>query len=313
MPEPIRKALDGLSEKLQGWLEVAVAMTPNFVLALIVLALAAVAARYAGRLVRRSLARVTDNGVLIGLSATVARIAIFALGLFAALSLLHLERTVTSMLAGIGVVGLALGFAFQDIAANFMSGVFLALRGPFVAGDVVEADGRLGVVTEVQLRRTVLRSFDGLTVIIPNKLVVQQTLINYTRSHQRRVELSLGVAYGDDLERARAAVIAALDDLEYRDPQREAQVFFKEFGSSSINFDVHFWLAESAQDKFLEARSEAVIRIKRGVDQAGLTIPFPIRTLDFGAEVVGGASFDSMQLRVAGIQNSAPGAGKTGS
>lgn len=290
MPEGIRKAVIGLSEKLQGWLETAVAMTPNFLLALIVLALAAVVARYASRAVRTSLARVIDNDVLTGLSATVTRIAIIIVGLFAALSLLHLERTVTSMLAGIGVVGLALGFAFQDIAANFMSGVFLAFRGPFVAGDIVKADGHLGIVTQVQLRRTVLRSFDGLTVIIPNKLVVQQTLINYTRTHERRVELSLGVAYDDDLERAQAAIITALDDFELRDPERAVQVFFKEFGSSSINFDVFFWLAQSAQDKFLEARSEGVIRIKRGLDQAGLTIPFPIRTLDFGdfgADVVG--------------------------
>lgn len=298
MPDSLRHALSALMTKLQDWLDYGVSMLPNFVLAALVVTLAGFASRKIAELICRGLKRVLDNEALVNLVSTLTRVVVVGLGSFAALSLLHLEKTVTSLLAGLGVVGLALGFAFQDIAANFMSGAFLAVRGPFEAGDTIVVDGETGIVTSIELRRTTLRTFDGLTIIIPNRQVFQAKVINYTRTHERRVAIPVGVAYGDDLERTREVVLDALAELEQRDDARELELIFTGFGDSAIDFEVRFWLDCASQALYLEARSEAIIRIKRAMDEAGLTIPFPIRTLDFGAAEVGGERLDAMRLQV---------------
>lgn len=98
------------------------------------------------------------------------------------------------------------------------------------------------------------------------------------------------------METVRRVVLQAVAGIPHRDPTREAQVFFEGFGDSSIDFQVRVWLTQSNQQAFLEARSEAMIAIKRAFDAEGITIPFPIRTLDFGAKVVGGSSLDQLEL-----------------
>nr|WP_255216069.1 mechanosensitive ion channel family protein [Pseudenhygromyxa sp. WMMC2535] len=271
-----------MTEKLNGWLETAIQMAPNLLIAALVLAASIYAARFLSRWVERALLRFTDNSAIAGLLAAVGRVGVIAGGVFVALDVLHLEKTVTSLLAGLGVVGLALGFAFKDIAANFMSGALLAFRGPFQTGDIIEVDGKIGTVESLQLRRTVLRTFDGLNVILPNREVFEQTIVNYTRTNERRVEVAVGVSYSDPLDEVLEVLPPALEDIEGRDPKREVEVLFTGFGESSIDFVVRLWLARPDQREYLRARSEIVIRTSKALTRAGLTIPFPIRTLDLG-------------------------------
>jgi small conductance mechanosensitive channel len=206
---------------------------------------------------------------------------------------------VTSLLAGVGVVGLALGFAFQDIAANFMSGFMMAMRRPFTVGDLVEVGGKRGKVEAIALRATELQTLDGLSVMIPNKDVFQSPIINFTRTNTRRVDIPVGVAYSDDLDSVREKARSAVEDLSHRVPDRDIDVLFDEFGSSSINLTVRVWLDQSDEMTYRAARSEAIIAIKKTFDDNNISSPFPIRTLDFGAGSVGGARIDAMKLQVA--------------
>lgn len=296
MPETISQAFQALWSKLYGWLESGVTMLPNFALAVVVTLAFAYLSRLACRASRAGLKRFTDNDALASLVGTIARIAVLLIGVFTALSLLHLQKTVTSLLAGLGVVGLALGFAFQDIAANFISGAILAFRGPFRTGDIIEIDGYTGTVKDVRLRQTVLRTFDGLTVVLPNKHVFQNALTNYTRTDERRVDITVGVAYDSDLEQVRKAATEAVEELEGRDTSREIDCLFTGFGGSSIDLELRLWLKQADQRGWLLARSEAIIRVKAAFDAEGIVIPFPIRTLDFGAASVGGERLDAMKL-----------------
>ena len=300
MSESLQQALSGLYTKLQTWLDHAVAMLPNILIAVVIVLVAAFASRRLSKLICKGLGRVVDNDALVSLLTAIARVAIVAIGLFAALSVMHLEKTVTSLLAGLGVVGLALGFAFQDVAANFMSGAFLAVRGPFSTGDTIEVGGQIGVVEEIALRHTILRTFSGLTVIMPNKEIFQNKLINYTNTPERRVEIDVGVSYGDDLRKTRKVVIQALADLEYRDQDRDVELVFMGFGESSIDFQVRFWLLHAHQSHYLDAKSEAVVRIKEAMDKAGLSIPFPIRTLELGGKP-SGERLEDLRLKLAGL------------
>lgn len=292
-----------LLEKLQGqivsWIEGAVVMLPNLVIAVLVVLVAFFVAGWAQKLAERLVQRLSGSGPISSLLGTLARLSVVAVGVFVALGLLNLDKTVTSLLAGVGVVGLALGFAFQDIAANFMAGIMMALRRPFEPGDLVEVGDHRGRVKLFALRASELETLDGLTVLIPNKDIFQNPIVNYTRTSRRRMELSVGTAYADDMRSVRETVLKAVKDVPHRASDREPELFFEAFGDSSINFTVRVWLSKSDQLSFLEARSEAMIAIKEALDQAGMTIPFPIRTLDFGADVVGGEALSKSPLRLA--------------
>lgn len=293
-----------VADKLEAWFEAAAEMLPNFVVAIVVVIAFGLLARLIGRWTTKALGRWMDNEPVSELLGTIARVAVVAIGVFIALGLLQLEKTVTSLLAGVGVLGLALGFAFQDIAANFMSGLLMAFRGPFDVGDVVKIDEHMGTVQTIELRATFVKTFQGPVVIIPNKDVYQNDVVNYTVSGERRIDIEVGIAYGDDMRSAIRAIEAGVSALDYRDRSRDIEVYFSGFGDSSMNLVVQMWLdLQTEQSSFLVARSEMVIAIKKALDEAGLTIPFPIRTLDFGAGAVGGETLHAHPLKFADAAN----------
>jgi small conductance mechanosensitive channel len=285
-----------ITAKVTAWAEAAVVMLPNFGAAVLVVLIGAVVSKWAQRVVRRLLQRPLKNSSLSDLLSGLVRLALMSIALFVALGMLNLDKAVTSLLAGVGVVGLALGFAFQDIAANFMSGIIMAVRRPFYVGDQVEIAGHHGKVQGIQMRATALETLDGLDIQIPNKDVFQNAIINYTKTDFRRVEISVGTAYGNDMETVRRIILEAVRDVPLRDSKREPEVFFTEFGDSSINSEVRIWITESIERSYKHVHSEAMIAIKKAFDKNGITIPFPIRTLDFGAGVVGGERLDDMHV-----------------
>ena len=296
MTDYILNLVDPLLEKLSGWAEQIVLMLPNFLLAVLAVVFFGVLSRFVRKGVVRLFTRITDNQPIANVLGSISRVAVVALGLLVALNVLHLEKTVTSLLAGVGVLGLALGFAFQDTAANFVSGLYMAIRRPIDVGDIIEVAGQLGTVERIELRSTVLKTLDGLSVFIPHKEIFQGVVVNYTRTDERRVEVVVGVSYSEDLEEVRKLTLACVEGIEGLDTSRNVEFFYTEFGDSSINFSLRFWLAVARQPNWLEARSEAIIRIKRTFDEAGISIPFPIRTLDFGARDVGGRQLESLPL-----------------
>lgn len=278
-------ALDILVGKINGWFSHLMEMLPNIILALIVLVVSFLIGRIVRRLVIKA-GRHVKNKALNRLLSTFIFILVLLGGLIVALAVLQLEKTVTSLLAGVGIIGLALGFAFQDIAANFMSGMIIALQRPFKNGDLVGIQEYFGRINNISLRTTEMTTLDGLNVIIPNKMMVENAMINYTATKERRVDLEVGVSYGDDLVKVEKVTKKALRTVKGSDKKRPAEVFFKEFGDSSINLLARFWITESEQIPYLAARSDAVIAIKHAYDKAGITIPWPIRTLSF--DVKGG-------------------------
>lgn len=301
----LEKLLTLLLDKLLGWVEALVVMLPNLLLAICVVLAASLASRYLAQGVVQVTFRVTRNEPISELLGTLARIATITAGLFFALGLLDLDKTVTSLLAGVGIVGLALGFAFQDIAANFMSGFIMAINRPFVVGDLVEVTGHRGHVRKIAMRASSIETLEGLSVLIPNKEIFQNAIVNYTNTPYRRMDLTMGTAYGDDMQTVQRVVVQAVQDVPHRDREREIQLMFNEFGDSSINFTLRVWLSQADQLSYEHARSEAMIAIKRALDRENLTIPFPIRTLDFGADAVGGERLDQMRLQVVRSQASA--------
>ena len=295
------EALTALSDKLQEWLNGLVLMLPNLVMAIVTLLAFVLVARIVGGVVRKAMARASSYHALNSLAATVSRIVIVAVGAFLALGILGLDKTVTSLLAGAGVVGLALAFAFQDIAGNFMSGVLLAVRRPFQVGDLIESNDFFGTVREINLRSTLLETPQGQRIIIPNSSVVQNPIENYNNRPVRRVDLECGVAYGDSLEKAEKVALEALDGLDFVKQEKAPEFYYTGFGGSSIDFKLRFWIDFAKQSDFMKARSLAIVALKNAFDEAGITIPFPITTLDF--DVVGGRTLSREVDRIRSFNN----------
>lgn len=283
-----------LTDKLEGWLTTAIEMLPNLAIALLVVAVFYVLGKLIRKSVGKLLSKATNNKTIIGLSQTVIGVLVIGIGVFFALSILNLDGTVTSLLAGAGIIGLALGFAFQDIAANFIAGILLSVRHPFGIGDVIESNDYFGTVEKLNLRNTIIRTPQGQIVYMPNKVVYENPFTNYTKRNERRVDLECGVSYGDDLEKVEKVALKAIEQasVSHRDENRDAEFFFTEFGGSSINFKLRYWINYNSNAEYWKAVSDGIKALKKAFDEEDIMIPFPIRTLDFG--IRGGEKLNTM-------------------
>ncbi len=278
----ISKAWSLLTAKLTGWVRSFILALPNLVVAVLVLLAFWLFARLARNLSARLLRRVSHSEQVNRLICQTVYLAFVAAGFFVSLGILGLQKTVASLLAGAGILGLALGLAFQDIATNFMAGIYLSIQRPFRTGHLIQSQDFLGIVKRVHLRWTELRTQQGQVLLIPNKQVFENPITNYSTTGTRRIDLEVGVSYGDDLEKVRRVATRAVRQVSTRKADTDVELFFEEFGGSSIHLVVRFWIDFTfKQADYLAARSEAIERLKRAFDENGITIPFPIRTLDF--------------------------------
>lgn len=291
----IEKIYGLIQQKLAIWLRELVRMLPNIALAALILVLGLLLARLIKKLAIRFITKVSHHPTIIKLFINFVHLVIVGVVIFATLSVLKLDKAVTSILAGAGILGLALAFAFQDIAANFISGIFITLRRPLRIGDIIKTKDYMGKVHEINLRDTVVATFQGQMVIIPNKEIYQNPIENFSLLGKRRIDLECGVSYGDDLEKVQQVVIDAVQKVSVR-TEDEVTFFFKEFGDSSINFVVRIWVNSPEQPVYLQGLSEAVMAIKKAFDANNIMIPFPIRTLDFG--IKGGEKLSEMAIKL---------------
>ncbi|TXC85243.1 mechanosensitive ion channel family protein [Luteibaculum oceani] len=292
----ITQPLQKVGEKLQGWITEAITMLPNLLAGAVCYLFFWLVARAVKRILGKAMGKYSDNKVLQNLFTTIAYYSVLGLGFFVVLEILKLEKTVTSLLAGVGVIGLALSFAFQDIAANFISGIILAFRRPFQVDQIVEIGGVMGTVSRTNLRVTVITTFQGQEVYIPNKDVLQNPITNYSILGQYRIDLAVGVSYGDDLEKVEELVIDTIKNLDGVIRHEDMIFTYTGFGSSSVDFEIKFWIEYPDHPGFLEMRNKAIKAVKKAFDKNEITIPFPIRTLDFG--IKGGADLSQMSVRV---------------
>lgn len=280
--EQVAEPIETVVDKLDGWLVAFIDMIPNMAVTLLLLIVFLVLAKLGSKLFRKLFAKASSNKALEYLFSAVIYTVILSIGLFIMLAVLGMDKAVNSLLAGIGVVGLALGFAFQDIAANFVSGILMAFRRPFKIGDVVEVKEIMGTVTRTNLRDTVIETFQGQEVYIPNKDFLQNAFYNFSVLGKRRIDLVIGVSYAEDLERVEDVVMGVIKNLEGVIDHDSISFDYSEFASSSINFNIRFWVENLDQSGYLKMKSKAIKAIRVAFDEQNITIPFPIRTLDFG-------------------------------
>ncbi|MEO8276987.1 MAG: mechanosensitive ion channel family protein [Thermoanaerobaculia bacterium] len=238
----------------------------------------------ATRLVRRIARRTKSDEVLRELLVPLARFAVLALGALMALDQMGFE--VRSLLAGLGIAGLAVGLAAQETMANIFAGFAILWDHPFRIGDTVTVAGNVGQVSEIGLRSTRIRTADHREVILPNKDVIQQPIVNHSRYPAMRVDAPLTVAYSASVERVREVLLAAARrDLPVL-ASPEAQVVVTELGDSGVGLELRVWVADPLA--VASSRAQVLEVAKSALDAAGIEMPFPQRVVRLvrGAEDV---------------------------
>jgi len=236
-------------------------------LAVLIVGLAAV--NIVGRLVQARMRRTTRAHW-----ALVARRIVDAVGSFVVIVIAArmFGVNLTGLFATAGVATIAVGFAAQNSLANLIAGVFLLVDRPFEVGDTVEMEGRLGVVVEISVLSTLVRTFDNLLVRWPNEVVMKSTILNYTRHPVRRITLTFKAAYGTDVAAAREAVLRALREqpLLLLDP--EPEVIARSLLDHAIEMEARVW---ARQQDFLRARTHAVQVCHDALRAAGVALGLP--------------------------------------
>lgn len=272
--------LEILIAQLRTMWEGIISLLPSLVIAILFLFFTWIVARFATKIADRLTSRTAMRPSLRELVETLIRIAIWTVGLLIALTILLPDLTPGSLIAGLGVGTVAIGFAFQDIFENFLAGILIMIREKMRIGDYISCEGIEGKVEQIMLRETHIRKLSNELTIVPNSVLFKNPVEILTDQDQRRHEIVVGVSYDTDLEQARGVIREAVESSEATDDGKPIDVFACEFNSSSVDFKLRWW-SGSAQRDMHESRDLVIRSVKRALDDAGIEIPFPYVTHTF--------------------------------
>ena len=207
-------------------------------------------------------------------------ILVWVLGLLLTAIVLFPGLTPAKALGGMGLVSIAVGFAFKDIFENFFAGILMLWRFPFEKGDFIECESIMGRVEVIHVRMSYIRETTGELVVVPNSFLFMNPVRVLTDRSIRRTTIIAGVAYGENVSQSVEVITAAVEACETVEQNSPIQIFPQAFGSSSIDIEVTWWTQAKPVD-IRRSRGEVVTAVKRALDEAGIEIPFPYRTLTF--------------------------------
>jgi small-conductance mechanosensitive channel len=256
----------------------------NLLVALVVFVITLWLAGVAARQAEESAKKRIEEPEMVQLLVRLARWGVLILGTLVALA--QMDFDITGFLAGLGILGFTIGFALQDISRNFVAGVLLILRRPLNIGDAVKIGDFSGKVLQINTRDTVIRTWDGEMVIIPNIDVFTQPIINYTDLPLRRRTVNIGLGYGQDSRRAIELFLDTLHGVDgiLEDPAPE--IYARELGDATLNLTAYFWLNQTTHGLF-KVQSEAVQAINEAAEREGIDLPYPTQILHLHADAAG--------------------------
>ncbi|MEW9921937.1 mechanosensitive ion channel family protein [Marimonas sp. MJW-29] len=254
---------------------------PQLVLALVFLLFVWGLARALNWLLPKMLRRARMRRALVEVVVMLATVGLWLFGVLIAVTIAFPTITPGRALTALGVGGVAIGFAFKNVFENFLAGVLLLIREPFSIDDYIDCEDIEGQVEEITIRDTHVRQTDGQLVVAPNAMFFKNPVTIRTAKDVRRTTVICGVAYGEDVDRARDIIARAVRNVDsVRDDVCDVEIFAQEFADSSINFEITWWTGSRPID-IRSSRDKVIAAVKRALDEAGIEIPFPYRTMTF--------------------------------
>ncbi|WP_432411321.1 mechanosensitive ion channel family protein [Rasiella sp. SM2506] len=268
-----------LTDTLLGWWEAFIIKLPNIGVAILVIILFFILAKFIKNILLRILRKHMANRSVRRVIAKMVYGAVLLIGFFLTLGILDLDKALTSILAGAGVVALAIGLALQGTLSNTFSGVMLSFLPNIRIGDFIETSDHAGFVHEISLRNLVLRQPDNKYVIMPNSKFIEEPFVNYSLEPRGRISVTSRLAYGSDLRAVKQLVIQTIGTSFPQQEGERIEFYYTEFGDSSINFMVRFWIDYTKKSQMYAAQDEAILVINDLCAKNGIEIPFPIHTI----------------------------------
>lgn len=253
---------------------------PLLVIGLTILLLSILVAGAVSRAVAGLLTRRTSSELLRSMLRKTVFVLVIVAGLYFCLRVTGLTRAALTIVSGTGLIGLVLGFAFRDIAENFLASILLSIQRPFRIGDVVEVDGHTGVVRKVTSRGTLLIDFDGNHIQIANSTVYKNTIKNFSANPRVRINFSVGIGYDDDIARAQSTVRGVLQSHPAVLTEPEPLVLVEQLGASAVTLRVYFWI-NGAEHSMLKVKSAAIRLTVGALNAAGISMPDEAREVIF--------------------------------
>ncbi len=257
-----------------------VASLPLVVLTLVVLPLAWGISSIAARGVRRWLLGGLDSPFLRTVIARALALPIFLFGLYIVMQAAGLTQIAFSLIGGAGIIGIIVGFAFRDIAENFLASLLLSLRQPFRAGDLIDVDGRLGSVHSMNTRSTVLISPEGNHIQIPNAMVFKSVITNFTAAPEGRDSVTVGIGYDAAVTEAQEIIAAVLSHHEAILDEPPPMVLVEALGASTVNLRAYYWV-NVRNFSLLKVKSSVLRLMKKALMDAGVSMPDDAREIIF--------------------------------
>lgn len=280
--------LETLIDQLNDMSTQFVRLLPQIGIALIVIIITAIVAGFAVKIADAMIGKTNLRPSLRNLIETLVKLAVWILGLMIAAIIVFPGMTAGSLIAGLGIGAVAIGFAFQDIFENFLAGVLIMIREKMRIGDVIECEGIMGKVEHITLRETHVRKLSGEVTVVPNSILFKNPVEILTDQDQRRHQVVIGVSYDTDLDEAAEVIRKAVTGVDDVIGEKGIDIFAQEFNSSSVDYLVRWWAGSTPRNGW-ESKDKVVRAIKRGLDDAGIEIPFPYITHTFKERVPIGA------------------------
>ncbi|MGR3503516.1 mechanosensitive ion channel domain-containing protein [Pseudaestuariivita sp.] len=280
----VAERLDPAIDRFLKRAEQLVAFLPLLSIALFAFALVVLAGFWIARW-RQPWERLAPNAFIAEIYRTVIRLGFVVGGLVVALDILNASALLSTILGAAGIIGLAIGFAVKDTVENFIASIMLSIRQPFRPNDTVEIERDIGKVIRLTSRATILLSFDGNHIRIPNATVFKSRIVNYTRNTERRFLFDLGIAPEADLALAKDTALATLQGLPFVLQTPAAATWLETVGDSTVTLRAVAWI-DQHETSFVKARSEAIRLTMAALTHAGIEMPEPTYRLKTGAALL---------------------------
>ncbi len=271
----MNEILDSINAYYQNFLHV----IPRIALAIIIFVIGILIANLITKIVRRQIRQRTEDPLMSGFLGKAIKLVLIIISFMFALQVAGLSGIAGGLLATAGASAVILGFAFKDIAENFLAGVILAFNRPFDINDTVEIEGVFGKIIAMEFRYTKITTFDGKNVYIPNSDVLTKPVFNYTEDNFFRTDFVVGISYEDNINGAKELINKAMaEDKEIvHDDVHVNFVVEDELAASTVNLKVHFWInTQDFRRHMLETRGRLMRDVKTMLEDNGYNLPSDI-------------------------------------
>ena len=260
----------------QEWLASLLLFLPKLIAGLVIFILSLVGAGFLAKAVKQMVAKQIKSEEVQSLIKQITQWTVIIIGTIIALD--QVDFNVTGFIAGLGIAGFTIGFALQDIARNFISGLILLYRQPFTIGDFIEVSGHSGTVKMINIRDTEIQTLDGDLVIIPNNKVFENAIINRSASRLRRRTVSIGLGYDEDVDRAMEIFLDAIRGVEGVEAEPVPMIQAMSMDDSTLSLTAFYWV-DQQENSPLRVHSEVLKAVNRASHDYHINLPYPIQTV----------------------------------